>query len=47
MTCVIGKPDDEMVQETNDKLGLRLYEGLIGGGYDEEGYLLMKRMEVG
>ncbi|KAL0421980.1 UNVERIFIED_CONTAM: putative late blight resistance proteinR1B-14 [Sesamum latifolium] len=31
--CVIGKPDDEMLEETSDKLALRLYQALIGRRY--------------
>ncbi|KAL0290450.1 UNVERIFIED_CONTAM: putative late blight resistance proteinR1B-8 [Sesamum calycinum] len=31
--CVIGEPNDEMQQETNDKLALRLYQALIGRRY--------------
>ncbi|KAL0357371.1 UNVERIFIED_CONTAM: putative late blight resistance proteinR1B-17 [Sesamum calycinum] len=33
LNCLIGKPEDEMLEETNDELALRLHQALIGRRY--------------
>ncbi|KAL0364747.1 UNVERIFIED_CONTAM: putative late blight resistance proteinR1B-13 [Sesamum angustifolium] len=33
LDCLIGKPEDEMLEETNDELALRLHQALIGRRY--------------